>query len=204
MTRRIRIAMVAGCLMTAAPTLLAQDLRPLIPDFEQGGARPNNNQQGNPKQPLPPGPNEQFSPVYIQELFDTMAIKEAEHFLPLSNDQYPVFVQRLQRLQQARMTANRRRGKAMNELRPMVGRPNGEPTDVPDAVIDAKLKELAQVEADGQAAVRKALEDLDVGLNVRQRARFRMLEENVERRKIDFLTKVRGGGAGPGFEGIPR
>lgn len=204
MTRLVRIATVAGCIMMAAPALLAQDMRPLMSDLDQGGGRQGQGvtPQGNPKQlPPGPGPNDQFSPAYIQQMFDTMAIMEAERFLPLTPERSPAFVQRLRRLQEARMQGNRRRGRVMNELRSLVG-PQAS-ADVSDSVIDAKLKELAAADADGYAGIHKALDDLDVGLSPRQRARYRMLEEQVERRKIDFLTKVRGPGRG-GFEGIPR
>jgi hypothetical protein len=142
------------------------------------------------------------SPAYIQQMFDALAIVEAERFLPLSSEQYPVFVQNLKRLQEARQQSNRRRNKAMNELRGLAG-PQA-PADVSDATIDAKLQELTTAERDGEAAIRQAQTTLEAGLSVRQRARFRMLEENIERRKVDFLTKVRQGGGGPGFEGIPR
>jgi hypothetical protein len=185
--------------------------------LEQGGRQagrqmqqPPGPPQGQPQNPNPggnqgpknPGPNDQMSPVYIQQMFDAMAVMEAERFLPLATDQYPTFVQKLRRLQEARMQSNRRRTKALNDLRTLTGA-QAQP-DVPDSLIDAKLKELSAAEVEGAANVRKALEDLEVGLSIRQRARYRLLEENVERRKIDFLTKVRGGGPGPGFEGIPR
>ena len=152
--------------------------------------------------PKNPKANDAMSPVYIQQMFDTMAIMEAERFLPLSSDQYPIFVQRLRKLQETRMQSNRRRTKALNELRALSG-PQAQ-SDVPDNLIDAKLKELAAAEVEGPAAVLKALDELDAGLSVRQRARYRLLEENLERRKIDFLTKVRGGGQGPGLEGSRR
>lgn len=203
MSALIRIATVAVFFLAAVPALVAQDVRGPLDGELQGPPRQQQNMtpQGEPKPPLKgQNPNDQFSPAYIQQMFDTMAIVEAERFLPLSSEQYPLFVQRLRRLQEARMQGNRRRGKVMNELRSLVG-PQA-PNDVPDSAIDAKLKELAAVDQDGYAGIHKALEDLDVGLNLRQRARFRMLEENVERRKIDFLTKVRGGGPGPGLEDI--
>ena len=60
MTRLIRMTTVAGCIMIAAPTLLAQDMRLLMSDLEQGGRQGQGGQrpekQGNPKQQLPPGP----------------------------------------------------------------------------------------------------------------------------------------------------
>ena len=211
MRARMSYAFAAAALVAASVTTSAQQL-PMF--YEQGGRQAGRQvqpPQGPPQNPDPmnpqngpknPKPGDPMSPVYIQQMFDTMAIMEAERFLPLNNDQYPVFVQRLRRLQEARMQSNRRRTKALNELRGLVGQQAG--ADVPDNAIDAKLRELAAAETEGAAGVRKALEDLEAGLSVRQRARFRLLEENVERRKIDFLTKVRGGGAGPGREGIPR
>jgi len=214
-TKGIRVTAAAMLMLSASAVLRAQE--PVLV-FDQGGRQGRQAQkqqqlpppQGQPQDPNQrpnqgpknPGPNDPMSPVNIQQMFDAMAVMEAERFLPLTSDQYPVFVQRLRRLQEAKMQYNRRRTKALNELRGLTG-PQSQP-DVPDSLIDAKLKELAAAEMEGMAGVRKALDDLDAGLTVRQRARYRLLEENVERRKIDFLTKVRGGGAGPGFEGIPR
>jgi hypothetical protein len=163
----------------------------------QNQPNPDLGNQGN----KPPLNGDAISPAYIQQMFDAMAIVEAERVLPLSAEQYPVFVQKLKRLQEARQQSNRRRMKTMNELRGLVG-PQA-PPDISDAAIDAKFKELVAAEQQGFAAIHQAQDDLEAGLSVRQRARFRMLEENVERRKVDFLTRVRQGG-GPGFEGIPQ
>lgn len=186
MTKMNRITAAAVCCLAAVAITSAQEP---VQGPNQGPKQGKNN----------PPPNDAMSPVYIQQMFDAMAIMEAERFLPLSAEQYPVFVQKLRRLQEAKRQFNRRRMKALNELRQLTG-PQAQP-DVPDSVVDTKLKELASAELEGMAGVRKALDDLDVGLSVRQRARYRLLEENVERRKIDFLTKVRGG---RGFEGIPQ
>lgn len=209
-TSSVRITSIAACVVAAVTIASAQEpvflpdqgpinrpnsRQPMQPGPQQNP--PNPNQQG-PNGPKNPPPNDPMSPVYIQNMFDAMAVMEAERFLPLSAEQYPVFVQKLRRLQEAKMQFNRRRTKALNELRGLVG--SQAAADVPDSLIDAKLKELTTAELEGMAGVRKALDELDAGLSVRQRARYRLLEENVERRKIDFLTKVRGGG----FEGIPQ
>ena len=188
MTMTIRSMAVGVFVIGATSMVLAQQ-----PDFQQPPpqqqGRQGGRQGGQPQgQPMgqPQNPNQQgepFSPQYIQQMFDTMAIVEAERFLPLSAEQYSGFVQ-----------------KFMNELRALGGQQSM--PDVPDNLIDAKLKELAAAETEGPASIRKAQDELDATLSVRQRARLRMLEENVERRKIDFLTRVRKGGGG--FEGIPR
>ena len=205
MTMTIRSMAVGVFVIGATSMVLAQQ-----PDFQQPPpqqqGRQGGRQGGQPQgQPMgqPQNPNQQgepFSPQYIQQMFDTMAIVEAERFLPLSAEQYSGFVQKLKRLQETKTQANRRRMKVMNELRALVGQQSM--PDVPDNLIDAKLKELAAAETEGPASIRKAQDELDATLSVRQRARLRMLEENVERRKIDFLTRVRKGGGG--FEGIPR
>lgn len=201
----IRAGVAASIVATAMATLSAHPAA-LRGQGARQGARAARQAQQPPKNPdavggknglKNPKANDAMSPAYVQQMFDTMALVEAERFLPVSGDQYPVFVQRLRRLQEARMQSNRRRTKALNELRGLAG-PNG-PADVTDSVIEAKLKELTAAEQEGAADVRKALDELEAGLNVRQRARYRLLEENVERRKIDFLTKVRGGGQSPGF-----
>ncbi len=193
MTTTIRFTTVAVLLVAAVTVASAQQP-------QQPGRPQKPNPMGGKQGPKNSAPNDPMSPVYVQQMFDAMAIMEAERFLPLTTEQYPLFVQKLRRLQETKMQSNRRRTKALSELRALVG-PQA-PPDVPDSVIDAKLKELAGAELDGLAGVHKALDDLDTGLSVRQRARYRLLEETVERRKIDFLTKVRGGG--PAFEGSPQ
>ncbi len=185
----IRAAAAAIFVLATAPMVFAAQQRPPVDQ--------RNPKVGGKNGAKNPPVADTLSPGYIQQMFDTLAVVEAERFLPLSSEQYPIFVQRLRRLHEARTQSNRRRAKALNELRALAG-PQAQ-ADITDSVIDAKLKELAAAETEGAAAVRKALDELDAGLSVRQRARYRLLEENVERRKIDFLTKVRGGEAGPGF-----
>ncbi len=168
------LVLVCGCVGPASAAAL-----------EKRAAAPQTGAQA------PAPPEQQVSTADIQTMFDAMTMVDAEKFVPLTPEQYPTFVQRLKRLQDARTLLNRKRNRATNELRAMVGQAAGKEVAVDDAVVDAKLKELATVENEGRAAVAKAQDDLDLLLSVRQRARFRLLEENEERKKLDFLTKVR-------------
>lgn len=144
------------------------------------------------QQQLPaPRPGDQISIADIQSMFDAMAVLDAEKFVALTAEQYPVFVQKLKRLQDARKQLNQRRARAINELRMMVSANPANGKTVDDPTIDAKLKELDGFETDGRTAIGKALEDLDQLLSPRQRARFRLLEESTEKKKLDFLMKVR-------------
>lgn len=148
----------------------------------QAGAPPKADQA------RPPKPADQISPADIQAMFDAMTVMDAERFLTLTSEQFPPFVQRLKKLQEARGLQTRRRNRAMNELRALANPQNGTGDD---AAIDGKLKELAAIDQDGRAAVAAALDAVDQLLSPRQRARFRLLEDNIERKKLDFLTRVR-------------
>ena len=50
---------------------------------------------------------------------------------------------------------------------------------------------LQEIESRTAAELRKAYTDLDEVLDVRQQARFRVFEEQVERRKIELLMRAR-------------
>lgn len=150
--------------------------------------------RGNPPAADPATPQgEPITPAYIQAMFEAMTLMEAERFMTLTPEQYPVFVQRIRRLQEARGQQMRRRIRAINELRALANPQSGRGDD---ATIEAKLKELDAIDKDGRAAIRKAADELDQLLSARQRARFRLLEENMERKKLDFLTKARQNGRG--------
>lgn len=193
-----RAVIVAMFFVTAATSLGAQDLGFLQqaqpqqpPQGPPMGPRQQANGQGRqmgPNQQQPGG--DQISPADVQSMFDAMAVMEAEKFLGLTTEQFPSFVQKLRRLQEARGVQARKRGRLTNELRRLVN-PMPQGTRIDEAAIGAKLKELDSTEAESSAMSKKALEELEVGLSPLQRARFRLLEENLERKKVDFLSKVR-------------
>jgi hypothetical protein len=60
---------------------------------------------------------------------------------------------------------------------------------------EAKVKErmaaLLEIDVRSGDDVRKAYEGIDQVLDLRQRARFRVFEDQVERRKIDLLLRAR-------------
>jgi Spy/CpxP family protein refolding chaperone len=134
-------------------------------------------------------------------MFDAMLITQAESFVGLTTDQFPAFVARVKRLQDTKIQQTRRFNKAFNELRQLVNTPGpGKPDDMDpkakDAAIEAKLKELDTIDAEGDAARAKALEAVNQLLTPVQRAKYRLLEDNLEKRKMDFLIKVRQPGKG--------
>jgi hypothetical protein len=200
----VRKAALAGVLLAAiAPPAIchAQDdqqaQRPVRPlgEGRQGGNPPGPDPN---KQRVPqpgPGPSDGFSPAYIQQLFDAMAMTQAEKFLQLTPENYARFMGPLRRLQEARNQHQRRRLRMFNQLRGLAGmQGRGD-----DASIDAVLKQMDTFEAEDQAAIKAAKDEIDRLLTPRQRGRFRLLEDNLEREKLEFLTRVRQNGRGPGI-----
>lgn len=198
MTRLIRSAIVA-LLVTGGLCLGAAPASAQVPPEKRPPLNGNQGRQGGRQggQALAPGQAD-LSALSVQQMFDAMAVLEAERFLPLTPEQYPAFVQRLRRLQEARTQFNRQRLGFMNELRRMT-QPNATP-NVDDAAIDLKVKDLERFDTEGRQAIRRAFDELDGILTPRQRARFRILEDNLEKKKLDFIARARQGGpGGPGL-----
>jgi len=145
-----------------------------------------------------------MNPQQLQNLMDAWAAIEAQKALQLSDEQYPNFVARLQRLQMVRRRHTMERRRIMGEL---IGLLNANPAARGED-IDARVKALGDVDDTQAVEVKKAYLDLDAVLTPWQRGRFRQFEEQVERMKIDLLGKIRPqarGGApnGPGRFGAP-
>jgi Spy/CpxP family protein refolding chaperone len=145
--------------------------------------------------PVPPPLAGEMDQQQLQSHLDAFALVEAERQLQLTAEQYPTFVARLRRLQDTRRRHLGERRRIMAELRGLVGgnAPGG------DDRIQQQLKALADSAQRLAGDLAKAYADLDEGLTPWQRGRFRLFEEQLERRKIDLLGKI--GGAGPANQG---
>jgi hypothetical protein len=106
----------------------------------------------------------------------------------LSDDQYPKFLTRLKALQAVRRRSENQRLRVLNELRRMTQAPDG-PID--EAAIKDRLQTLNDLSASVVAELRQAQNDLDEVLDLRQQARFRVFEEDIERRKIELVVRAR-------------
>lgn len=132
----------------------------------------------------------------VQNLVDAWALVEAEKDLELTSTQYPDFVARMQRIQNTRRRHTMERNRMMRELNGMTfasPRPD-------DAALSEKLKAFDQLAEKSAQEMRQLNQELDGILTPYQRARFRLFEERLERRKLDLLMRSRAGragGAGP-------
>ena len=130
---------------------------------------------------------EAANPAEVQRLFDGYALVQAQQFLQLSDDQYARFLPRYMALQKTRREALQQRNRVLNEIRLMT-RPDGAGTD---DQIKAALKQLQDLDDRADADTKKAIDGVDQTLDVRQQARFRVFEENMERRKLELVSIAR-------------
>jgi hypothetical protein len=134
-----------------------------------------------------PPPAADLRPAEIQRLFDAYLVMEAQQTLGLSETQYPTFLTRLRALQETRRRYLQARAQLLGELARMTA--PGAATDEP--AIRERLTLLHELESRGAAESRKAYTELDAVLEPRQQARFRVFEEQIERRKLELMLRAR-------------
>src|SRR6185436_7661842 len=100
----------------------------------------------------------------------------------------PQFIAKLRVLQDARRRNQQEKNQLMQRLQRLTA-PRAPAAE--SGMIEGVLKSLQELESRNAAEMRKAYDELDQVLEVRQRARFRVLEEQIERRKIELLMRAR-------------
>jgi hypothetical protein len=139
--------------------------------------------------PLPGLDNGDMTPGEIQKLFDAYLVMEAQQALELTDQQYPQFLTRLRALQDTRRRTTQERNQLMAQLQRITNPRLPKPAD--DGEIKSRLTALQELESRTAAEMRRAYNALDEVLEVRQQARFRVFEEQIERRKIELLMRAR-------------
>jgi hypothetical protein len=134
----------------------------------------------------PPAVENGVTPAEIQRLFNAYVVMQAQQALQLTDEQYPKFLTRVKALQAARQRGQVERGRILQELRRLTNAPQ-----VDENQAHVQLKALADVEARTASEVRDAMSGVDQVLDVRQQMRFRLFEEQMERRKVELVTRAR-------------
>jgi cell fate (sporulation/competence/biofilm development) regulator YlbF (YheA/YmcA/DUF963 family) len=149
------------------------------PSLAQGPGR-------NRATPAPgPAAEDGVTPAEIQRLFDAYVVMQAQKELELSDEQFPRFLARVKTLQEVRRRGQMQRGRLLQELR-RLSQATGQ-----DEALRTQLKALNDLDARVQTEVHQALDGVDQVLDLRQQARFRLFEEQMERRKVDLLMRAR-------------
>ena len=140
------------------------------------------------EQAPPPGRGGQVvRPAELAAMLDAYTLVQAQNALQLSDAQYGPFVTRLKRLQDNRRGNTQIRNRLLQELRTMAA-PNTTPDE---SALKEKLRALREHTIQSAATLQQDSESLDEVLDVRQQVRFRLLEERVERQKLDLLALSR-------------
>jgi lipase chaperone LimK len=142
-----------------------------------------------PQPPVAGAPTDDMSPGQVHQLFDAMLVMQAQDALALSEGQYAQFVSRLKTLQDARRRNQQTRVRMIGELQRLTNPRNPKPAD--ESEITRRLSALQELEARTAADVRRAYGGIDEVLSPLQRARFRVLEEQIERRKLELIGRAR-------------
>ena len=125
------------------------------------------------------------TPFELQRLFDSYALLQAQAFLKINDEQYTRFLPRFKALQDTRRQSLQQRTRALNVMRKAIN--DGQSDDQ----IKAALRQLRDIEDRGAADARKAEDAIDQVLDVPQQGKFRIFEEQMERRKLEMVTRAR-------------
>ncbi len=148
-------------------------------------ATPEGPAPGNRANPLARGG---LSNAELVAMLDTYALVQAQETLRLDDEQYGQFVVRLKKLQEMRRRNQQARNQIVQELRRLAG---PQVTTPDENAVRERLKALRELDERAIADTRRAYESVDELLNITQQARFRIFEENIERRKLDLLVRAR-------------
>ena len=166
-----RFAIVAAlALAVAAPAAAQQRARPRAQD------------------PAPPASGDVpvGSPAEIQRMFDSYALIQAQDQLRISDEKFPQFLARFKALQDTRRRNMVERLRNIQELRRLSNDPQADDTQIRD-----RLKALDELDTRSRVEIEKAYESINQVLDLRQQAKFRVFEENMERRKLELVTRAR-------------
>jgi len=126
------------------------------------------------------------SPAELQRMFDGYAILQAQEFLKINDEQYGRFLPRFKSLLDTRRQTLQQRTRVLNSVRRMLM--DAQPDE---AMLRDALKQLQEIDGRGEADARRAYDAIDQVLDVRQQAQFRVFEEQMERRKLELVTRAR-------------
>jgi hypothetical protein len=126
------------------------------------------------------------TPFELQRLFDSYALLQAQEQLKINDEQYTRFLPRFKALQDARRQALQQRTRVLAEVRRLLA-----DAQLDEGQLKDRLKQLQDIEGRGEADARKAYEAIDQVLDIRQQAQFRVFEEQMERRKLELVTRAR-------------
>ena len=173
-----RVALAGALLLLIPASALAQN-----PGRQaQAAAR---GPRAQPQRPALPPIGRGMNAIQLQQHLDALALTQAREHLKLDDEQFGAFAPKLLRLQTVRRRMMQERRRTMVELNQLLSAQT--PSD--DAIA-TKVRAFDDTNRRGAEELVKAFQELDGVLSPWQRGRFRVLEEQMERRKLELLTKL--------------
>ena len=111
---------------------------------------------------------------------------QAQQDLHLSDDQFAKFLARVKALQDIRRRGQMQRGRMLQELRRLSQQDGSDDAAARDAEVDRPISISERRSMCGRRSTA-----VDQVLDVHQQARFRLFEEQMERRKVELLMRAR-------------
>jgi hypothetical protein len=189
-TRAFIVGALAAACACAAVSAAAQDPQP--PPTGNVRVRPEARQgQGRAVQQ-----SDRLEIAELQRLFDAYTVMQAQEALQLDDEQFGQFLPKLKALQQTRRSNEQARNQLVSELARMTA-PSAATVD--EAAVRERLRALQELESRSAADLRRAYDAIDQQLDARRQARFRVFEQNMERRKLQLMLRARRGAPGQVF-----
>lgn len=126
------------------------------------------------------------------KMVDAYIVSNLQESVGLTDEQFARLLPLVKRLQNDRRDLAQRRGRALGEMRRVLG--SGSATE---ARVLELLKEVKEVEAAQHETVRRDVEAIDQALTPVQQAKFRLLEGEVERKIRALMEDLREGNRAP-------
>lgn len=176
MTRHMRLRLLSVALWAAAAVIA-----PAGSGIAVAQSRPDSAQAPPQGAPAAEAPDQ----AEVIRLFDAYAVMQAQEALRLDDATFGPFVTRLRALQEVRRRHVRQRNAALRELRRLLDATGNE------ARMKERLDTLARLDEAAAAEEAKARASIDELLDVRQQARFRVLEQQLELRRLELIGRAR-------------
>jgi hypothetical protein len=128
----------------------------------------------------------------LQRLFDAYTVMQTQEALQLDDGQFGQFLPKLKALQETRRRNEQARARLVGEL----GRLTAPSAAFDETAARDRLQALQELEGRSAAELRRAYDAIDAQLDVRRQARFRVFEQNMERRKLQLMLRARRGAPG--------
>jgi Spy/CpxP family protein refolding chaperone len=127
-----------------------------------------------------------ITPAEVQQMFDAVELYQAQQRLNIRDDQFPQFLRRFKTLQEIRRQGLTERLRRINQLNRLMTAPAFD-----ESAATEQITALKEADARGAADIAKAYDSIDEVLDTKQRVQFRVFEENMERQKLDLVTRAR-------------